>query len=552
MSAIRSGGSGSVSLENFSQSMRDYQLDVIEDAEDFVVDAITPNLADYGQAQTLRRLYASPTGTGKGSMQLMLLKQLRAQGYNAWLLSPALEVLRGCLERCGADKDTLLAAGPERLADLGRDIFVTTPMRCQNGVLRGEWGMPDVVIYDEAHHAIEDNEVSGTLFALAPEAVWLGFTATPYRGTPRGTKALREAWGEPILVMDIPEAVSQGYMNLPSFRVVPLVDDDKIKVENGRFQVKGSNKAVRDRMVALVNLVEEEWGPETDSRLPMCVTVPSTAVAADLVLRLEERGLGARMVIGTTPAKQRAQAYYECQQRLACLVSVKVLNEGVDLPWLKVLIDARPTVSPVSFVQQVGRIMRPGGARPEYICVCRNLERHAYLLGGAVPREVVVEAQEAFDAPTKRDGHRSLGFEALARFKRIPVPLDGNLRGSMFNVHSLDNEGNKVEWCVITTPLSEAAIVARRETQIVRDEDGAPENYINGKWVAADLPADLAGFATSQQKGALSKKQAQWWERSAQRYGLDKDAAEDLKRRQFQALPVLSDLRLNVLEVQGG
>jgi superfamily II DNA or RNA helicase len=265
---------------------------------------------------------------------------------------------------------------------------------------------------------------------------------------------------------------------------------------------------------------------------------------------LDERGVFARMVIGSTKPQARALAYKECEEGRTVIVAVAVLSEGVDMPWLGRLIDARPTVSPVEFVQRIGRIMRPGkGYQPEYICCCRNLERHLYLFGGAVPREAVKAAQEAFEQPTKRDGHRSLGFEALARFKRIPYPLDGGLTGSMFNVHEVTAEGVKVEWCVLTTPLSDSAIVARRDTRIERDEKGEIVKYHNGKWARATMPDDFAGFATSQQRGALSEKQAEWWERSARRYGLDPEAAEDIKRRQFQALPVLADLKVNLLDV---
>ena len=514
----------------------------MDDALDFV------GLVAASDADHRRRLYACPTGTGKGTMQLALLLELRAQGHDAWILTPALEVLRGSLERCGVPPGVLAAAGPEALAELGRAIYVTTPTRHQNGVLRGEWGMPDVVIYDEAHHAVEENEVSGTLFAMAPDAIWLGFTATPYRGTPSGTLALRDAWGEPILVMDIPEAIEAGHMARPTFEVVPLIDDDQIKVVNGKFQTKDAAKKVVSRLVALADKVEEVWGDDGRTEHPIVVTVPSTEVAGLLVQELEGRGIGARLIVAATPEAHRAEAYRLCEIGLAVIVSVKVLTEGVDLPWLEVLLDARPTTSPVDFVQRLGRIMRPklDGRRPRYICCCRNLERFAYLLGGAVPPSAVKEAQEAFEAPSKREGYRSLGFEGLAKFKRIDLPLLGGIRGAMFNVHQLDSEGVKTEWCVITTPLCADAVVARRHTLVTLNEAGE-RDYSNGRWKAAELPSDLAGFATSQQTGKLSASQAKWWDRSAERVGLDPGASESLKRRQFQALPVLSDLKINVL-----
>lgn len=527
----------SATLENFKQTLRDYQTDVILDAEEFV----------QGGFVFERRLYACPTGTGKGTIQLALLKRLRASGYDAWILTPSLEVLRGALQRCGVPQAEIDEASPEALAEMGRAIYTTTPTRYQNGVLRGDHGMPDVILYDEAHHAVDDNEVSGTLFALAPEATWIGFSATPYRGTPAGTKALREAWGEPILVMDIPEAIDAGYMAHPSFTVVPLVDDDVLKVVGGKFVQRDCTRAVKGRLEALADLVEEVFGEE--DRNSIVVTVPGTNAAGALVSELERRGVGARLVLGTTPAKHRATAYQECEQGLAVLVSVAVLTEGVDLPFLNVLIDARPTISPVEWIQRVGRIMRPkaDGRQARYICVCRNLERHAYLMGGAVPREAIKQAQEAFEKPTKRDGVRSLGFEALSRFKKISIPLDGGITGSMFLVYSMSPEGVKTEWAVLTTPHKDEALVAVRDTQVTVDAKTGERSYENGKWRKADLPDDLAGWATSKQTGSLSKKQKAWWERSARRYGLDGEAADNMTRRQFAALPILSGLGVNIL-----
>lgn len=564
------------SLDNFSQTMRDYQQRVIDDACAFL-DETQEDLDTFP-----RRLYACPTGTGKGSMQLALLKTLRAKGVDAWILSPALEVLRGCLQRCGVEQSVIDAASADKLADMGAAIFVSTPLRVHNRALQGDMELPEVVIYDEAHHATEGNEVSGTLFALAPDAVWIGMTATPYRGTPRGTVALREAWGEPQVVLTIPEAIHKGYMACPTFSVVPLVDDDTITVTNGKFAVRSSGNRVRQVSEDLALLVASKvyqhvpgyaeglvdigvdglidyentnyylhGGKDVIVKhdMPTILVVPNTSTAAHMVLALDAVGVMAHQVIGKTKIKARGPIYAECAAGRAVIVCVAVLSEGVDFPWLGRLIDARPTVSPVEFVQRLGRVMRPKDFTPEYICTNRNMERFAYLLGGAVPPDVVAEAQSAFPVISKRDGVRSVGFEALARFKRIPFPIKGGLRGSMFNVHEIDAEtGLKTDWCILTTPLSEKPIVAKLETQTLIDPKTGERTYptTRQRYQRAEMPTDLAGFATSQQTRGLSDKQIQWWERAAHRVGLDGTKAEEITRRQFQALPVLSDLKVNI------
>lgn len=537
-----------VSLAAFSQTLRPYQEALVTDALAFVeqVEGMDPTAPE----ATRRRLYSMPTGTGKGTAQLALLQKLRADGLDAWIYTPSLEVLRGYLERCGAEG--LQGCSEDRLAELGEAIWVTTPVRAQRRILEGLRTAPQVVLYDEVHHATEGNDVSGTLFALAPLAAWIGFTATPYRGSPKGTLELEEAWPDMVEVLSVPEAVANGSWALPTFSVVPLVDDDAIKIEAGDFQGKAAGNAVGSRIEDLAKLVLERGERDKDESgrfsagggdyQPTAVTVPNRETAGLLVEALDRLGVAARLVSADTPASARALAYAECRDGRAVLVSVRVLAEGVDFPWLVRLVDARPTLSPVSWLQQVGRITRPKSRRPEYICVCRNLERHAYLLQGMVPRKVIGDAQAVFDGPSKRGAGRAMGLEALTRFKQIDLPLADGVRGHMYCLYSVDGDtGITTEWAVLLDPTSERAVSATRQVQALPD---GTRGY--GKWQAATVPAEMAGFATSGFKGAVSEKQAAWWRRAAVRHGLDPNAVGKLTKRQFAALPVLSDLRLNL------
>lgn len=220
---------------------------------------------------------------------------------------------------------------------------------------------------------------------------------------------------------------------------------------------------------------------------------------------------------------------------------MKVLGEGVDFPWLARIVDARPTLSPVSWLQLLGRETRPGAratesGRPEYICVCRNLERHAYLLQGLIPRRELKAAQEQFEKPSKRAQARSLPMEALGKFKPITLHLLDGVRGSMNLIYSVDKDtGLTTKWCALLDPTSERVISAKKVDQ--GSADGTPSW---GRWEAAEIPDDLTGFRTSQLRGKPSDKQREWWERAASRYGLDPGA--NPSAREFEALPVLSNL----------
>lgn len=520
----------SVSLDRFSQQLRPYQADCVSFAHERAI----------GHPGG-RTLFVSPTGTGKGTIELALLKQLRADGHDAIILTPSIEILRGFLERCGASEDELDSC-EDKLAALGESIGVHTPVRYRNQVLKGERQTADIFIVDEAHHQTEQGEISGLLFTLAPEGTWIGFTATGYRGTPKGTRELREAWGEPYIVLTVPEAIEQGCAMMPEMQVVPLVDDDKIVVRNGQFVVSATDKVVGDRIEQIIMLaVRETLGGDGGYPRPTVVVMPSTDSARGLVAQAELMQTPVRFhFIGQhVPVKERKALYEECRNKQAVLVVINVLGEGVDLPWLRSMIDASPTLSPVVWMQRIGRIMRPNEITPRYLCVCRNLERHAYLMQGAIPAMYIAQAQQAFEKPSNRSIMRVFGLEALKKFKQIDVPCANGVRSSMWVLYSIEG-GQQFEYVAIVHPTKPETIVARRTNMI-----GADGTRIYAKWERCEVPQsdDFAGFSTVPFKNKCSDPQKRWWSRSARKYGLDPDAVDKLTARQFFALPVLSQLK---------
>jgi superfamily II DNA or RNA helicase len=576
------------SLARFRQTPRPYQADMVEDALRFC--AACDDLDDTVIDEQRRIMYSLPTGGGKGSASLWLLKRLRdgdptdpsvpglpeQPQRDAWILTPSLEVIRGFLERTGVDAKTLRESSAEKLHKLAARIRVTTPVRLDNYLRDPKpenllapyvTGVPDVIIYDEAHHAIEENSVSGNLFAMAPHATWIGLTATPYRGTPRGTQALEAAWREIVEVLDIPAAVRLGAWALPTFEVVGLVDDDRIKLSGGDFQAKAAGKAVGSRIEDLAALTRRRFvgsdplvfdgGDALDPRhrVPTAVTVPNREAAGLLVEALDRLGVDAVKIDANTKTRDRAVAYDAAREGRAVLVSVRVISEGVDLPWLRRLIDARPTMSPVSFVQQLGRITRPGDVRPEYVCVCRNLERHAYLLGGCVPPQAVKAAQDAFEKPSKRDSLRSVGLEQLSRHKPILLHLADGLKGRMFSVYTIDEQsGAKTCYAALQHPSFATPIYAARTDKRLDEpqgstNEGAAKVWDWGKWRRVNrLPDTLEGWSTSSARGKATERQRESWRRNAARVGLDPEAAnlEKLTKREVEPLFVLLNTKANM------
>lgn len=541
---------------SFNQTPRPHQKLCLDDALAFIAKALeaTP-CASETTAQYRRRrsiCYAAPTGSGKGSIELMLSALLRH--LKVIIVTPSLEIGRSFVERSGGDPNVSAPKLAEAMAALG----VYTPIRLRNIILRegvaGIGGMPDVVIVDESHHSIAANESGGTLFALMPLAVWVGFTATPFRATPKETQALHEEWGEPVAICDLPQAVDLGLCSMPTVTIRPLVDDDQVRLsKSGEFEIQHLGDATRGRIDDLVALLAEYVTPAsldgpgvevlTYDR-PTLLVLPTVDLCTEVSHRGMLGGAPIGVVTGDTPHRERAAIYANCRAGLLAIATVAVIAEGVDLPWLRRMVDAKPCNSPVRYLQQVGRIMRPveeGEEPPELIVTNRNMERNGYLFEGVLPRSVIADSQTAFGGPSARGAARHLGLTAMRRFRVIHLPLADGSTAMCFNLYRSVGTGTE-EIFVLSIPGQAEPLVAKR----VNTKDGFGRKTW-GKWEPGEIPDEgLTGFATSQQRSELSPKQRGWWEKSARRHGLDPGAAGSLSRRQFSALPVLSDLKLRV------
>ncbi len=501
-------------------TLHDYQEVGLADAEAFLRQA--------GPEQ--RRLYAAPTGSGKGVIEAALLRRL---GPGCLLITPRVEIIRGLLDKLGHSVGGLSLADVIDLADAEG---IVTPIRLRNALAectsrhRVRW-----LVLDECHHhnAATYSEIDAMLGGLPT----VGYTATPFRGTPQGTAEFLGRWGDVWWILTEQQAAQRGVVAVPACRVVPLVDDDEIETSAGEIQVTRAGEAISNRLEAVIELCRPYVAGGLWDR-PTMFSFPTVDSAVDAAARLNAAGMPAALVVGRTPAEQRQEAFAAAVTRKAALVQVSVVNEGIDLPELRRLVDCRPTLSPVHWLQGLGRIRRPvppGEPPPEYICTNRNLARHCYLLEDILPLATVRQAQQAFPTPSRRMGIRVIGLENLGRFRATELPLAGGLAGVMYAFSGLHGT-QVVEYAVIVHPARAAPIVATRRN--TRGDDGT---RAYGRWQRlSEVPALKDGFA-SLPPSDLTDKQRAWWRRDAALRGLDPLAP--VNRRNFVALPVLTDLR---------
>jgi superfamily II DNA or RNA helicase len=481
-------------------------------------------------------LYAGPTGCGKSIVELESLSQFP----DGILVTPRLEIIAGMLDKQGVNCNGFSDA---KLAEVALEYRITTPIRFRNKLAKGEldW-LPNQFLIDEAHHSIADTYQD--VEAFLPGRTVYGFTATPYRGTPRGTKAFMDMWQDEITwIITLAKAAERGVISVPTVEIWPLIDDDLIKVVNGEFQTEAIGDATKPKLDEIVKSSQQfitsffEDGAINEKRFtywdkPTMYAVGSTDLVKDLVDRLNRAGLPAVAVIQDTPRAARNRAFADCMDCKVAVVQIDVVSEGVDFPFQR-LIDLRSTMSPNKWMQQVGRLTRPG-LKSEYICCNRNLERHAYLFDGLIPSGKIGEAQVAFAKPTNRSVTRAIGLEGVGRFQAAEVELADGCTGQLYTLYS-HTDFHKTEWAVLLHPAIAEPLVAYKQNG--KNEDGTT-NYKH-KWIKAkELPSDLKGFASTP-PGMLTDKMAKFWDKCAGVVGIQKTAK--VNRKNFQAMPVLLD-----------
>jgi len=490
-------------------------------------------------------IVSSPTGSGKTYIILELLNRLRAFNtrFEYYVVSPSVEILQGFCRKCSIaeDRKTMESVG----------LF--TPIRLRNLLVKGEVKNPKVIIIDEVHHA--EAATYKQLKAITG-ASFLGVTATPYRGRPAETKSLKENF-KVVPVLDLVTADEKQYIQVPVMELLPIVDDDNINLEGPDFRdkditdfMKNSGIDIRDTcnpefnnkltpLDILAQKIGEIFNLHKEYNEPVMVALPGVSAIEEIRPLLDKLGIPYSVITADTPAGERQQAFENCCNCESVLLQINVVSEGVDLP-IRVLIDARPTVSPVRFMQTLGRITRVNEERPVYYCTNRNIERFFYLFKGLYPPSIVVESQEGFKQPSNRSSFRTLGLKPITRYKPFEVKLKAGGWAVCRNFWNIE-ENEKTEYFVIQLPgESEPLVFAAKHTY-----NSVTGQYSWGKWKTFEVPEawEPVGYTSKEARtksGAyITEKQLIWWNKSAEYYGLDPD--QELDQKVFSCFTVLSN-----------
>jgi superfamily II DNA or RNA helicase/HKD family nuclease len=241
----------------------------------------------------------------------------------------------------------------------------------------------DYVVIDEFHHAAADS-YQKVLKHLAPSFL-LGLTATPFRRDNRDLLAICD--GNLAFQIGLFEAIGLGW--LAPFRYYGIADivhfNDTLLSPSKRYDEQKLTIAFNTEARAALAL-EHYLLHRKKSALGFCVSIKHAEFMAEF---FRSRGVLAISVHSQMNIQDRKLAISRLENgECEIIFSVDLFNEGVDIPFLDLVLFLRPTESMTVFLQQMGRGLRlfEGKAFLTVIDVIgnyRNVEQKiSFLLGG--------------------------------------------------------------------------------------------------------------------------------------------------------------------------
>ena len=292
-----------------------------------------------------------PTGAGKTVVFTEIARLASEKSKTVYILVHRRELVRQAsdkLSNAGVEHG-IIAAGFKPSRHWVQVASVQTLVRRLLTVARD----PDLLIIDEAHHAVAGSY--DKIIRRFSDAKIVGVTATPQRLDGRG---LGTHFSKLVQGPTVEQLVKENHLSTHKVFAPPvLVDLSAVKTRAGDF----ANDQLSDAMdrPSIVGDAVSHYRRLADG-LPAIAFCCSIKHATSVCESFAAAGYRAKLVTGEMAMEERDEAILGLADgRTQVLCSIDVVSEGTDLPAVSCAILLRPTMSEALYLQQVGRILRP-------------------------------------------------------------------------------------------------------------------------------------------------------------------------------------------------
>lgn len=247
-------------------------------------------------------------------------------------------------------------------------------------------GRTDILMIDECHgvsfEGVRWHQFLTDLRKINPYMIIIGFTATPYRMDSGYLWTGKDRLFNGVCYdYTVKQGMADGYLsNIISKGMKTKFDVTGVAKTKGDFVEKQLQEAVNKQEITEA-AVEEiiECGQDRRAWLVFGAGVDH---CENILKIMQDRGVSARVVLGSTPDKERDEAIQDFKDgKVKCLINNAVLTKGFNVPFVDLIAAMRPTASAVLWCQMVGRGFRIADGKENCLLLdfSQNIQRFGFI-----------------------------------------------------------------------------------------------------------------------------------------------------------------------------
>lgn len=283
-----------------------------------------------------RPLVCLPTGGGKTAVFAWMADQTQKKGNHVWFLVHRKELLEQTEDTF--DKFNI----PREKIEIGMVKTVANKL--------DRLGTPNLIVFDEAHHATASTWQK--ILDRFPAAHAIGLTATPTR---LDGKPLADVFDDLIIGPSTKDLIDQRYL-APYRQIISEVALGDLRKRAGEYIMADAERELMNSTVYGDVIRTYRKFADNTQAIYFCTTVKHSRATAEEFCKA---GIQAEHFDAKTPKQERSEIIARFRSgETQVLTNVELIGEGFDMPACDCVGMLRPTASLTIYLQQAGRALR--------------------------------------------------------------------------------------------------------------------------------------------------------------------------------------------------
>jgi len=310
-----------------------------------------------GLAQIKASLIVLPTAAGKSKIVEEDLREFakNKHDFKGLILVPGINILADWIQRIH-----------NSLPKLEDKIDIRTYAYMARHYTELSSDYYNYLVVDEAHHAVAP--ILKRVIQYYNTDFTIGLTATDQRPD---KKKLETVFGTYSTSLSLKEAMEKGIVAKANvYRIETNIDLSKVRF-NGKDYVNADlEKRIRvtSRNELIVDVLKEYFTTGEASLRQGVIFCVNVSHANEMARLLNKAGIVASSYTGQTKKPESVMEDFK-NKKIRFLCTCNMISEGWDYPELGILVMARPTLSKVLYLQQIGRGLRKTDIKKNVIVI---------------------------------------------------------------------------------------------------------------------------------------------------------------------------------------